>query len=420
MRHRWIICSLLFAGATINYVDRQVLAVLKPTLQAQLGWSEIGYGDIVTAFQAAYAVGMLRRRALHRPRGRARRPRGDGGVLGARDDGPRRRERRARLLRGARRARSRRGGPVPRGRQGDRRVVPATRARLRDGPLQRGHERRPDRVPAARAVARRRRRLARHVRRPGRARARLGSCRGSRRFGRPSSTRASRPRRCSPCTPTARRDARLPWRALLRTARPGPSRSASSSPIPAWWLYLFWIPDFLHRNHGLDLQRLGPPLVAIYLLSLLRRRRPAGGSRRGSSSAAGTTNAARKTTMLLRRARRAAHPGRGARDLAVDGRGPHRPRRGRAPGVLGEPAHAAVGSLPSVVGGVHHGHRRHGRRHRRHRDRADGRTHSAGDGQLPRALRAWRRRRTCRARRHPAAVAAARARRRARARAGPP
>src|SRR6516165_9654915 len=59
MRHRWVICSLLFTGATINYVDRQVLAVLKPTLQAQLGWSEIGYGNIVTAFQAAYAVGML-------------------------------------------------------------------------------------------------------------------------------------------------------------------------------------------------------------------------------------------------------------------------------------------------------------------------------------------------------------------------
>ena len=34
MRHRWVICSLLFAGATINYIDRQVLAVLKPTLQA--------------------------------------------------------------------------------------------------------------------------------------------------------------------------------------------------------------------------------------------------------------------------------------------------------------------------------------------------------------------------------------------------
>jgi ACS family hexuronate transporter-like MFS transporter len=36
---------------------------------------------------------------------------------------------------------------------------------------------------------------------------------------------------------------------------------------PIWWLYLFWIPDFLHRNHGLDLKSIGPPLVVIYLVA---------------------------------------------------------------------------------------------------------------------------------------------------------
>src|SRR4029079_17143692 len=59
VRHRWVICALLFAAATVNYIDRQVLAVLKPPRQAELGWSEIGYGNIVTSFQAAYAVGLL-------------------------------------------------------------------------------------------------------------------------------------------------------------------------------------------------------------------------------------------------------------------------------------------------------------------------------------------------------------------------
>src|SRR5258708_7741030 len=59
MRHRWLICFLLFAGATVNYIDRQVLAVLKPTLQGELHWNDVAYGNIVTAFQAAYAVGML-------------------------------------------------------------------------------------------------------------------------------------------------------------------------------------------------------------------------------------------------------------------------------------------------------------------------------------------------------------------------
>ena len=33
---------------------------------------------------------------------------------------------------------------------------------------------------------------------------------------------------------------------------------------PVWWLYLFWIPDFLSRNHGIDLKRIGLPLVVIY------------------------------------------------------------------------------------------------------------------------------------------------------------
>jgi ACS family hexuronate transporter-like MFS transporter len=58
-RFRWTICGLLFLAATINYVDRQVIGILKPTLQAQFGWSEIDYGDIVFAFQMAYAIGYL-------------------------------------------------------------------------------------------------------------------------------------------------------------------------------------------------------------------------------------------------------------------------------------------------------------------------------------------------------------------------
>src|SRR5438876_10278830 len=58
-RFRWTICGLLFLAATINYVDRQVIGILKPTLQAQFGWSEIDYGDLVFAFQLAYAIGFL-------------------------------------------------------------------------------------------------------------------------------------------------------------------------------------------------------------------------------------------------------------------------------------------------------------------------------------------------------------------------
>ena len=56
---RWVICGLLLLGTTKNYMDRQVLGLLKTTLQHSLGWNEIQYSNIVVAFQAAYAVGML-------------------------------------------------------------------------------------------------------------------------------------------------------------------------------------------------------------------------------------------------------------------------------------------------------------------------------------------------------------------------
>ncbi len=58
-RYRWVICGLLFFAATINYIDRQVIGILKPTLQQQFGWSEIDYADIVFSFQFAYAIGLL-------------------------------------------------------------------------------------------------------------------------------------------------------------------------------------------------------------------------------------------------------------------------------------------------------------------------------------------------------------------------
>ena len=56
---RWVICGLLFFAATVNYVDRQVIGLLKPTLQMELHWNEIDYSNIVFAFQVAYAAGLL-------------------------------------------------------------------------------------------------------------------------------------------------------------------------------------------------------------------------------------------------------------------------------------------------------------------------------------------------------------------------
>src|SRR5260370_5789563 len=56
---RWVVCGLLFFATAINYVDRQVLGILAPSLQTAIGWTELQYGYIVTAFQGAYALGSL-------------------------------------------------------------------------------------------------------------------------------------------------------------------------------------------------------------------------------------------------------------------------------------------------------------------------------------------------------------------------
>src|SRR6266550_1207132 len=58
-RVRWTVCAMLFAATSINYMDRQVIAILKPTLEQSIGLTEVQYGYVVDAFQLAYAIGLL-------------------------------------------------------------------------------------------------------------------------------------------------------------------------------------------------------------------------------------------------------------------------------------------------------------------------------------------------------------------------
>ena len=58
-KYRWTVVALLFFATSINYLDRQVIGLLKPTLETQFNWSETTYGYIVMAFSTAYAVGLL-------------------------------------------------------------------------------------------------------------------------------------------------------------------------------------------------------------------------------------------------------------------------------------------------------------------------------------------------------------------------
>lgn len=57
--YRWLIVSLLFVATTINYLDRQIIGLLKPTLEKEFSWSETDFAYIVMAFTAAYAIGLL-------------------------------------------------------------------------------------------------------------------------------------------------------------------------------------------------------------------------------------------------------------------------------------------------------------------------------------------------------------------------
>lgn len=58
-RRRWVVCGLLFAATAVNYIDRQMIGVLKPTLQQELGWQESDFATIVFWFQMAYAIGYI-------------------------------------------------------------------------------------------------------------------------------------------------------------------------------------------------------------------------------------------------------------------------------------------------------------------------------------------------------------------------
>ena len=57
--YRWTICGLLFFATTVNYLDRQVLSLLKPTLEDKWGWSNSDYANIASVFQFTYAISML-------------------------------------------------------------------------------------------------------------------------------------------------------------------------------------------------------------------------------------------------------------------------------------------------------------------------------------------------------------------------
>jgi ACS family hexuronate transporter-like MFS transporter len=93
-------------------------------------------------------------------------------------------------------------------------------------------------------------------------------------------------------------DTPVPWRTVVAHRQTLAFAAGKFMTDPVWWVYLFWIPDFLNRNHGLDLSTLGPPLVIIFLAADAGS--IAGGWLSSFLIARGwSVNGARKTTMLI-------------------------------------------------------------------------------------------------------------------------
>ena len=315
-KFRWTICGLLFLAATINYIDRQVIGILKPTLQAQFGWTEIDYGDIVFAFQMAYAIGYLFAGRVMDLLGIKR---GFAlaltiwslaamGAAAVPRFGPA-----AALLLGAF------------GLTYTASVAGFIVVRFVLGLGESGN------FPAAiKTVAewfpQRERAFATGLFNAG---TNIGAVITpmtvpfiTARFGwawafvltgmfgfawlvawlaiyeKPDRhPRLKAPERAFICSDPVAPETHMPWLSLMGYRQTWSFAAAKFLTDPIWWMYLFWLPDFFSRNYGLSLLELGPPIIVIYVVADVGS---VGGGWLSSTliRRGWTVNAARKTAML--------------------------------------------------------------------------------------------------------------------------
>jgi len=295
---RWGICALLFFATTINYIDRQVIGILKPTLSQELGWNDIDYANVVFFFQLAYAIGyigmgrlvdvigvrfgyafaVLLWSAASAAHGLARSVLGFGVARFALGIGE--------------------AANFPACIKAARNWFPPEERALATGIFNAGTN-----VGA----------LVTPLMVPWLALS----------YGWPACfyvtgalglvwvvawwalyhNPENHPRvspdelayiQHAPEPPAAK----VPFREVLTYRATWAYAVVQLLTSPVWWFYLFWLPDFLHRAHGLDLATLGPPLVVIYLMTDLGS--IAGGWLSSKLIARGMgVLAARKLTMLI-------------------------------------------------------------------------------------------------------------------------
>jgi MFS transporter, ACS family, hexuronate transporter len=296
---RWTICALLFFATTINYVDRQVIGILSKDLQAAFRWSEIDYGNIVAAFNAAYALGLLLAgRLIDRFGTRigyataltvwslaamahalARSAFGFGVARAALGVGE--------------------AGNFPAAIKTVAEWFPKKERALATGIFNAGSN--VGAIVAPLTVPW----IALHM---GWQWAfiltgAIGLVWLA--FWIPLYARPEAHSRISPTElayiqsdPPDPPAAKVPWIKLI------PQRETSAFAIgkyltdPIWWFYLYWIPPFLRQNYGLDLTTIGPPLIAIYVIADIGS---IGGGWLSSTfiKRGWTINQARKTAMLI-------------------------------------------------------------------------------------------------------------------------
>ena len=265
---RWIICALLFFATTINYIDRQIIGILKPMLQEDLGWTEVDYGNIVFWFQCAYAIGLLACGPLIDRFGSKL------GYAGA-------------IAVWSLAAMSHALFRTPGG-------FAAARFALGLGEAAN--------FPAAiKSVAewfpKKERALAAGILNAG---ANVGAIatpivvpvlaltfgwqsafivtgllgfvwlaawlafyRAPEQHRRVSAAELAYITSDAPVV----KEAPIPWRRLFRHRGTWAFVTAKFLTDPVWYLFLFWLPDFFAKRHGLDLKSFGPPLIAVYLLA---------------------------------------------------------------------------------------------------------------------------------------------------------
>jgi ACS family hexuronate transporter-like MFS transporter len=297
-RYRWRICALLFAATTLNYIDRQVLGVLAPDLTQRFGWSEVDYSNIVTAFQAAYAIGLVSAGALIDKVGTrigyaiaiclwsvaAMSHAFAGSVLGFAA---------ARFLLGLGEA-----GNFPAAIKTVAEWFPRSERAFATGLFNSGSNVGAILAPLAVPVV-----------------AVTWGWQAAFLFTgllsaiwlitwlavyRPP---GEHPKLSPEEQALIQSDAhepvvRLPWTQLLRHRQAWAFVLAKFLTDPIWWFFLFWLPKFLNHEYGLTLTALGPPLIAIYLLADIGS--IGGGWIAGRFIKRGwSTNKARKGAMLI-------------------------------------------------------------------------------------------------------------------------